>query len=596
MDEKYTVELVSPVPPDKFDDTVERVAAVIKKDTAAVTKLLGRGPGKLTKGTSKQKADAFANRLQQAGLDVVVLGEGEKRPPPRPAAAVEAKLTDEDTAPPPAQDAFADSAPARGTSNDASENDFAASAGGASAFDDDFGTPTSSAFEEDFDDSAASNDPFAEDDFEQQAGAGGFSNDNFSDEDFGNDNFSNDNFGNSSFSEDNFSDDDFDTPPAARQNLDDDFGNEEFGNDNFDDDFSSPPAETSAETAETSDGFDDDFDRDAFDDDGFGTAIRERVPAASQESKGDKDAKDAKGKKGRDKKEKPAKKSRKAKAAKDGEKKGSNPALVVLLVLLLLVLGSAAALILLPEEYTAFVPDSVRTSVAEAPEAISSFFVSIPGRVSALWGGEPTTPVTDTTDTPTDTADTTTDATTDVTPDTTTDAGSEGDGGEIIAVPSFEEDTDTATADAVTATTTDATDTPAVPEDSGDAIVEVTPERIFTAASSGTAEEINALAQAGADFNIRDDFGQAPLIYALNNSQAVVQALINQGANVNAQTDAGWTPLMYAARDAGGNIISVLLQAGADTSITNNDGQTAVDIAQATPDREGATQIILDSQ
>ena len=86
------------------------------------------------------------------------------------------------------------------------------------------------------------------------------------------------------------------------------------------------------------------------------------------------------------------------------------------------------------------------------------------------------------------------------------------------------------------------------------------------------------------------------MIYALNNSQAVVQALINQGANVNAQTDAGWTPLMYAARDTSGNIISVLLQAGADPNISNNDGQTAVQIAQNTPDREGAAQIILDSQ
>lgn len=551
MDEKYTVELVSPVPPDTFDDTVEQVAAVIKKDTDAVSKLLGRGPGKLTKGTSKQKADAFASRLKQAGLDVVVLGEGEKRPPPRPAAAVEAKLVEEQI--PPARDAFADTSNNRG-SNRTDRNDRASRAGASSddvestaassAFDDDFGSaPASSAFDDDFEDSApsATRDPFADDEFEDEG------------------------FNQPAVSQNAFAEDDFDAPasPAAPQRFDetDDFAEDEF---------SSTPA---------SDGFDDDFDRDAFDDDGFGTAIRERVPAASQD---DKNSKGGKGKKRRDKKDKPAKEAaKKDKPAKkerpkrqaktsDGEgKKGSNPVVVGLLLVLLLVFGSAAALILLPEEYTSFVPEGVRSSVEQAPETISSFFVSLPRRVSALWGGDPNPPVTDTpSETPTGATET---------PDTA-DTGN----GAIIAVPSFDEDADTSP--------------PADSGDGGDAIVEVTSERIFTAASSGSAQEINALAQAGADFNIRDDFGQTPLIYALNNGQAVVQALINQGANVNAQTDAGWTPLMYAARDASGNIISVLLQAGADPNITNNDGQTAVQIAQNTPGREGATQIILDSQ
>ena len=141
-------------------------------------------------------------------------------------------------------------------------------------------------------------------------------------------------------------------------------------------------------------------------------------------------------------KKNPLKNRAKPRSGQRWREKRQQSCFVVLLVLLLLVFGSAAALILLPEEYTAFVPDSVRTSVEEAPEAISSFFVSIPGQVSALWGGEPTTPVTDATDTPADTADT---ATTDTTTDATADAGgegdSEGDGGEIIAVPSFDEDT-----------------------------------------------------------------------------------------------------------------------------------------------------------
>lgn len=545
MDEKYTVELVSPVPPDAFDDTVEQVAAVIKKDTDAVSKLLGRGPGKLTKGTSKQKADAFASRLKQAGLDVVVLGEGEKRPAPRPAAAVEAKLVEEQIPPAPAREPSRNQS-SRPDRDNTTRNEGASRAGASSAFDDDFGNaPASSAFDDDFEDSVPSptHDPFADDGFED------------------------DSFNQPVAHQDNFEDDGFDDPasPAASQSF----------------------AETDDFEAGTpaSDGFDDDFDRDAFDDDGFGTAIRERVPAASQD---DKDSPDSKGKKRRGKKDKPTKEAakkekpvkkerpkRKAKADKDpGEaKKGSNPVVIGLLIVLLLVFGSAAALILLPEEYTSFVPASVRTSVEQAPEAISGFFVSLPRRVSGLWGGDTTPPVANT---PSDAGDT---------------ADTGDDGGAILAVPSFDENTDTDPA----ATDPATTDT-SPPADSGDAIVEVTAERIFTAASSGSTEEINALAQAGADFNIRDDFGQTPLVYALNNGQAVIQALINQGANVNAQTNAGWTPLMYAARDAGGNIISVLLQAGADPNITNNDGQTAIQIAQNTPGREGATQIILDSQ
>lgn len=59
----------------------------------------------------------------------------------------------------------------------------------------------------------------------------------------------------------------------------------------------------------------------------------------------------------------------------------------------------------------------------------------------------------------------------------------------------------------------------------------------------------------------------------------IVQRLLSAGANVNAQDAKGWTPLMEIVVSDRIDIVKLLLKKGADTSIKNKDGKTALDIA-----------------
>jgi ankyrin repeat protein len=48
---------------------------------------------------------------------------------------------------------------------------------------------------------------------------------------------------------------------------------------------------------------------------------------------------------------------------------------------------------------------------------------------------------------------------------------------------------------------------------------------------------------------------------------------------VNAQTNNGWTPLMIAAQSGQANTVKVLLDAGANMNLKNNEGKTALTVA-----------------
>ena len=101
---------------------------------------------------------------------------------------------------------------------------------------------------------------------------------------------------------------------------------------------------------------------------------------------------------------------------------------------------------------------------------------------------------------------------------------------------------------------------------------------IFELAQEGKLGDIASLVEAGADINMRDPYGQTPLMYAISGGVSDIRVLLDLGADINAQTDAGWTSLMYAARE-NASVIANLLEYGADANIVNSDGQTAYDIA-----------------
>jgi ankyrin repeat protein len=78
--------------------------------------------------------------------------------------------------------------------------------------------------------------------------------------------------------------------------------------------------------------------------------------------------------------------------------------------------------------------------------------------------------------------------------------------------------------------------------------------------------------------------GGTALHYAcLQGRDDVVQTLVDSKVDVNALKNNGGTPLMYAARNRffGEKIIPILIQAGADVTMKNNNGKTAVNFCYA---------------
>ncbi len=105
------------------------------------------------------------------------------------------------------------------------------------------------------------------------------------------------------------------------------------------------------------------------------------------------------------------------------------------------------------------------------------------------------------------------------------------------------------------------------------------------------------LLDAGADPNIPDRTSSTALILATVGpaNLAYTRMLIDAGANVNAQNDMGTTPLMSAVYDDlnavyddSPAIVHLLLDAGADRTITNRYGETAADMAR----RNGKQKIL----
>ena len=115
------------------------------------------------------------------------------------------------------------------------------------------------------------------------------------------------------------------------------------------------------------------------------------------------------------------------------------------------------------------------------------------------------------------------------------------------------------------------------------------------AALAGNQDEslamITALLQAGADVNSRrlfqggcaaHDYGFTALFWAgyKGNKNSVKLLLAQPGIKLDAINIDGDTALMAAVRRSDAEIIEMLLKAGANVSITNQNGETATAIAQ----------------
>jgi ankyrin repeat protein len=82
--------------------------------------------------------------------------------------------------------------------------------------------------------------------------------------------------------------------------------------------------------------------------------------------------------------------------------------------------------------------------------------------------------------------------------------------------------------------------------------------------------------------NLRDQNEKTPLFYAISKkdrmsatiSPKMVRLLLKHGANVNIKDEYGYAPLHYAVESGDLRIVSILVDAGARTNVKDNDGDT----------------------
>ncbi len=108
-------------------------------------------------------------------------------------------------------------------------------------------------------------------------------------------------------------------------------------------------------------------------------------------------------------------------------------------------------------------------------------------------------------------------------------------------------------------------------------------------------EAMKLCVEKGANINKSDKHGKTALHHALSNmipGKNTIKYLVENGADVNKKDENGFTPLMTFAEsykyfgDSAIEIADILLDAGADVSATNNDGQNAAAIIQKYLDDE----------
>ena len=102
------------------------------------------------------------------------------------------------------------------------------------------------------------------------------------------------------------------------------------------------------------------------------------------------------------------------------------------------------------------------------------------------------------------------------------------------------------------------------------------------ASFEGMTDIVNFLVSKGATVDKVDRVGRSALMYAASGPfPETVKSLIDNGASVDrVDKSEGWTALMLAAAEGHQPVVEILLNAGANPDISDNDGDKAIDHAK----------------
>lgn len=120
-------------------------------------------------------------------------------------------------------------------------------------------------------------------------------------------------------------------------------------------------------------------------------------------------------------------------------------------------------------------------------------------------------------------------------------------------------------------------------------------KKLIQSAYDGKLAKVEMLVAKGADVNLQDQKKRTPLILAAHNGHtSVVEFLVNKGADVNTRDSGGRTALMYAAKRSFNETAAFLLKNGAEVNVQSKKKDITALMLAAVSDNVELVRMLLE--